>query len=151
MKGYFYINPILSLSLAITLFSFAGIPPLIGFFAKLMVLSASIDNGYVFMSIVAILTSVISGVYYLAIIKQIFFEKTDYIVNPDLNDIVISGYYKGNNNGLHSIDYNINNIVLSGSLTIIISILTSIILLFIFIPAQILNVTNIISMIIFNY
>jgi hypothetical protein len=34
LKGYYYINPILSLSLAITLFSFAGIPPLIGFFDK---------------------------------------------------------------------------------------------------------------------
>jgi NADH-ubiquinone oxidoreductase chain 2 len=34
MKGFFYINPMLALSLAITLFSFAGIPPLIGFFCK---------------------------------------------------------------------------------------------------------------------
>jgi len=32
LKGYFYINPLLSLSLAITIFSFVGIPPLIGFF-----------------------------------------------------------------------------------------------------------------------
>src|SRR2546430_16627035 len=62
LKGYFYINPLLSLSLAITLFSFAGIPPLIGFFGKQMILSAAIDNGYIFMSLVAILTSVISAV-----------------------------------------------------------------------------------------
>jgi NADH-ubiquinone oxidoreductase chain 2 len=150
MKGYFHINPLLSLSLAITLFSFAGVPPLIGFFAKLMVLSASIDNGYIFMSIVAILTSVIGGVYYLAIIKQIFFEKSDYILNPNLNNLNLTGFYK-NNNHLYNINYNVNNIVLSGSLTIIISIFTSIILLFIFMPAQILNVTSIISMIIFNY
>ena len=73
LKGYYYINPVLSLSLAITLFSFAGIPPLIGFFGKQMILSAAIDNGYIFISLVAILTSVISAVYYLAIIKQIFF------------------------------------------------------------------------------
>jgi NADH-ubiquinone oxidoreductase chain 2 len=150
MKGYFHINPLLSLSLAITLFSFAGVPPLIGFFAKLMVLSASIDNGYIFMSIVAILTSVIGGVYYLAIIKQIFFEKPDYILNPNLNNLNLTGFYR-NNNHSYNIDYNVNNIVLSGSLTIIISLFTSIILLFIFMPAQILNVTSIISMIIFNY
>jgi len=72
MKGLFYINPILALSLAITIFSFVGIPPLIGFFAKQMVLSAALDNGYVFLALVAILTSVISAVYYLNVIKQIF-------------------------------------------------------------------------------
>ena len=38
-----------------------------------MVLSAALDNGYVFMALVAILTSVISAVYYLSVIKQIFF------------------------------------------------------------------------------
>jgi len=81
LKGYYYVNPILSLSLAITLFSFVGIPPLIGFFAKQMVLSAAVDNGYVFMSLVAILTSVISAVYYLAIVKQIFFYTPDYDFN----------------------------------------------------------------------
>src|SRR5690349_25158019 len=71
LKGYFYINPVLSLSLAITIFSFAGIPPLIGFFAKQMVLSAALDKGYFFLSIIAILTSVIGAAYYLNIIKEI--------------------------------------------------------------------------------
>jgi NADH-ubiquinone oxidoreductase chain 2 len=82
LRGYYYINPVLSFSLAITLLSFAGIPPLIGFFGKQMILSAAIDGGYIFMSLIAILTSVISAVYYLAIIKQIFFDSPDYIVNP---------------------------------------------------------------------
>ena len=68
IKGYFYINPVLALSLAVTIFSFVGIPPLIGFFAKQMVLSAALDNGYIFLTLVAILTSVISAVYYLNII-----------------------------------------------------------------------------------
>jgi NADH-ubiquinone oxidoreductase chain 2 len=72
IKGYFYINPVLALSLAITIFSFVGIPPLIGFFAKQMVLSAALDSGYVFLALIAILTSVISAVYYLGIIKQVF-------------------------------------------------------------------------------
>ena len=84
MKGYFYINPILALSLAITIFSFVGIPPLIGFFAKQMVLSAALDSGYVFLALVAILTSVISAVYYLNIIKQVFFDKSEYKINPEL-------------------------------------------------------------------
>lgn len=85
--GYFYINPYLSLSLAITLFSFAGVPPLLGLFAKQMVLSAALDNGYVFMALVAILTSVISAVYYLNVIKNIFFFKDEYKINPSLENI----------------------------------------------------------------
>jgi len=91
LKGYYYINPALSISLAITLFSFAGIPPLIGFFGKQMILSAAIDNGYIFMALVAILTSVISAVYYLAIIKEIFFEKSCYTLNTELTDFNADG------------------------------------------------------------
>jgi NADH-ubiquinone oxidoreductase chain 2 len=86
LKGYFYINPMLSLSLAITIFSFAGIPPLMGFFAKQMVLSAALDNGYIFLSLIAIITSVIGAVYYLTIIKEIFFFPSEYKVNPTLKN-----------------------------------------------------------------
>ena len=78
LKGYFYINPILSLSLIITLFSFIGVPPLIGFFAKQMILTTALDNGYVFISLLAILTSVISAVYYLIIVKNIFTSESIY-------------------------------------------------------------------------
>jgi NADH-ubiquinone oxidoreductase chain 2 len=38
IKGYFFVNRTLAISLAITIFSFAGIPPLLGFFAKFMFL-----------------------------------------------------------------------------------------------------------------
>ena len=74
IKGFFYINPTLALSLTITIFSFVGIPPLIGFFAKQMVLSAALDSGYIFLALVAILTSVISAVYYIYIVKTMFFD-----------------------------------------------------------------------------
>src|SRR5438128_4867686 len=86
LKGYFYTNPLLSLSLAITIFSFVGIPPLIGFFAKQMVLSAALDNGYVFISLIAILTSVIGAVYYLNVIKDIFFHYPNYQINYTSNE-----------------------------------------------------------------
>src|ERR1041385_6810222 len=94
LKGYFYINPALALCLTITIFSFVGIPPLIGFFAKQMVLSAALDSGFVFMALVAILTSVISAVYYLNIIKQVFFDKSDYEINPEINNLVLHGNIK---------------------------------------------------------
>jgi NADH-ubiquinone oxidoreductase chain 2 len=87
LRGYFYLNPILAISLAVTLYSFIGVPPLVGFFAKQMVLSSALDNGDVFMSLIAILTSVVSAVYYLYIVKHMFFEKSKYIVNLSLNKI----------------------------------------------------------------
>ena len=74
LKGLFYKNPILSLSLAICLFSFAGVPPLIGFFAKQQVLYSSNSAGYFFLSLTAIIVSVISAFYYLKIIKIVFSE-----------------------------------------------------------------------------
>ena len=110
LKGYYYINPLLSLSLAITLFSFAGIPPLIGFFGKQMILSAAIDNGYIFMALVAILTSVISAVYYLAIIKQIFFDKPDYELNSELINFNANGLINEKNIILNKVNIKINNI-----------------------------------------
>lgn len=138
IKGYFYINPVLALSLAITLFSFVGIPPLVGFFAKQMILSSALDNGYVFMVLIAILASVVSAYYYLAIVKQIFFHKTDYVLNPVLDNITIKASLinKTNNTLVENITVNIENIKLSSSLTTTISILTLIILFFIFIPQE---------------
>jgi NADH-ubiquinone oxidoreductase chain 2 len=150
LKGLYYINPILSLSLAITLFSFAGIPPLIGFFGKQMILSAAIDNGYIFMSLVAILTSVISAVYYLAIIKQIFFDKPDYTLNNELTNLNAEGLITEKNTISKKVDITINNIVLSSSLSLSISIITLVIALFIFIPEELLSLANILALILFN-
>ena len=150
MKGFFYINPVLALSLSITIFSFVGIPPLIGFFAKQMVLSAALDNGYVFLTLVAIITSVISAVYYLNVIKQIFFDKPEYKVNPELEGVNMHANIIRNNKLIQSLTFKSNNIVLSSSLTISISILTLIILLFIFIPREWLSMANILALILFN-
>jgi len=150
LKGYFYINPVLALSLTITIFSFVGIPPLIGFFAKQMVLSDALDSGYVFLTLVAILTSVISAVYYLNIIKQIFYDKSEYTLNPDLLNIDLHANITKNNVLLEKLRFNTNNIVLSSSLSITISVLTLIILLFIFIPQEWLSMANILALIIFN-
>ena len=150
LKGYYYINPILSLSLGITLFSFAGIPPLIGFFGKQMILSAAIDNGYIFMALVAILTSVVSAVYYLAIIKQIFFDKPDYNLNDELKSFNADGLITEKNTIVKKVYITINNIVISSSLSLSISIITLVITLFIFIPEQLLSLANILALILFN-
>ena len=150
MKGYFYINPVLSLSLAITLFSFVGVPPLIGFFAKQMVLSSALDSGYIFMALVAILASVISACYYLAVVKQIFFDKSDYIINPVIQKISLKANIVRNTKIYDNISIKADNITLSSSLSSVISVLTLVILLFIFIPQEWLSMANILALILFN-
>ncbi len=150
IKGYFYINPVLSLSLAVTIFSFAGIPPLLGFFAKQMVLSAALDSGYIFMSLIAILTSVISAVYYLNIIKQVFFYKPDYSINPELTRLNLHANILKNNILKEKLIFKIDSIVLSSYLTITISVLTLLILLFIFTPQELLGITSILTVSLFN-
>ena len=150
LKGYYYINPLLSLSLGITLFSFAGIPPLIGFFGKQMILSAAIDNGYIFMVLVAILTSVISAVYYLTIIKQIFFDPSDYTLSKELNNFNSEGLISEKNTIVEKISIKINNIVISTSLSMFISVITLVITLFMLLPEELLNLANILALILFN-
>jgi NADH-ubiquinone oxidoreductase chain 2 len=157
LKGYFYINPVLSLSLAITIFSFVGIPPLIGFFAKQMVLSAALDNGYIFISLVAILTSVIGAVYYLNIIKEIFFYSPEYKLSQksveysDTHTNVKSEDFKNISNINTSLLVNNNNItVISTPFSITISIITLIILLFIFMNKEWLSMGTILVQVLFN-
>ena len=68
-------HPVLSLSLLITLFSLAGIPPLAGFFAKFYIFKAVIEQSMYFLAIVGLLSTVIAAFYYLRIIKIIYFDK----------------------------------------------------------------------------
>jgi NADH-ubiquinone oxidoreductase chain 2 len=131
LKGYFYVNPFLALSLAISIFSFAGIPPLLGFFAKQMVLSAALDSGYVFITLVAILTSVIGGVYYLNIVKEMFYYEPDYKLNSIFKDRKLLSYiYNKDNRVIGNLEFNHTNIVMSSPIAITISSITLVILLF---------------------
>ena len=150
LKGYFFINPILSISLAITIFSFMGIPPLIGFFGKQMVLSAALDKGLIFLSLIAIMTSVIGGVYYLNIIKEMFFYSPEYKINPLLEDLNIKSNIPNLNNINNNIKFKHNNVVLSSYLTFTISFITLLILLFIFLNNEWLRMGTILVQILFN-
>lgn len=156
IKGYFYINPLLALSLAITLFSLVGIPPLIGFFAKQMVLSAALDKGYIAITLIAIVTSVISAVYYLNVIKQIFFFKPEYKLNPIFENVTLYCNIipfikkKYDNLSVKTTSYKVKNITFSSFLTISISNLTLVLLLFILTPQEFLALTNSLALIMFN-
>ena len=93
LRGQFRANPVLGLSLAICLFSMAGVPPLVGFFAKYTVLYTAIHNGYMFLAIVAILASVVSAVYYLRIIRVIHFDVNDIISSPATSTVTLSSVH----------------------------------------------------------
>lgn len=72
-------NSMLALALSITMFSVAGIPPLVGFFAKMGVFLAVVKNGnfsieFYSVALVSVLCSVISTFYYIRIVKVLYFE-----------------------------------------------------------------------------
>jgi NADH-quinone oxidoreductase subunit N len=68
-------NPWYAALLAIAMFSMAGVPPTVGFYAKLTVLQAVVQVDMVWLAIVAVLFSVIGLFYYLRIIKVMYFDK----------------------------------------------------------------------------
>jgi len=157
VKGYFSINPFIAMSFAITLFSFVGIPPIAGFFAKQMILSAALDKGYVFMSLVAIVTSVIGAAYYLNVIKQVFFFQNNYKINPSITDKNLTGYIANTGLSLNSekskkelITLKPENITINSGLSSSISIITLLLMLFIYIPEEWFNIVSILTLILFK-
>ena len=74
LSGLYKTEPVMAGSLAIILFSMAGIPPLAGFVGKLLILNVVIDSNLILLAIIAVLTSVIAAFYYLRLIKSIFFD-----------------------------------------------------------------------------
>ncbi len=79
-------HPILSFSFMIVLFSLAGIPPLVGFFAKFYIFTAVVEQSMYSLAIIGLLSTVIAAFYYLRIIKVIYFdpEKEKYETNHNI-------------------------------------------------------------------
>jgi NADH-quinone oxidoreductase subunit N len=74
-KGLNQRSPWFAFMMLITLFSMAGVPPTVGFYAKLAVLSAVVEIGLVWLAVVAVVFSVIGAFYYLRVIKFMYFDK----------------------------------------------------------------------------
>lgn len=84
--NYFsYLNPSLSFSFLIILFSFAGVPPLAGFFAKYFVLYSAISENFLFLILFILLLNCISGFYYVNLIRKNYFNSIDSIYLPICN------------------------------------------------------------------
>jgi len=155
LKGQFQANPVLSLSLTVSLFSMAGTPPLIGFFSKQFVLYSAVQSGYYFMAVVAIIVSVISASYYLKIIKILHTETeidTPTSVNIESSEKEINNLNSNLINDkilLEKETTKLNH--LTNYHSYIISVLTLTILLFVLKPSLILNSTQLLSLSLFNF
>jgi NADH-quinone oxidoreductase subunit N len=79
-QGLFYKSPLAATCLTVVLLSLAGIPPLAGFFAKYIILGSAVDAGHIYLSILAVFTSLIGIVYYFRPVIAMFLpaaESTD--------------------------------------------------------------------------
>jgi NADH-quinone oxidoreductase subunit N len=70
-------NPMLGFTAMLAFFSLAGVPPLVGFFAKMEIFVSALGSSLFFASLIAILSSVISSYYYIRLIKTMYFEKRE--------------------------------------------------------------------------
>ncbi len=73
-KGLNQRNPWYAFVVLLVMASLAGIPPLFGFFAKLLVLKAALDAGMMWLAIVAIVFAIVGAFYYLRVIKVMYFD-----------------------------------------------------------------------------
>jgi NADH-ubiquinone oxidoreductase chain 2 len=129
LKGLFFSNPILSISLTICLLSMAGTPPLLGFFSKQFVLYSAIESGYYFMAISGILVSIISASYYLRIIRILHTEIEFKASGPKLLN-----------------DETNTTVGISNIHSLLISSLTLLILFFVLKPSILLKSTQLLSL-----
>lgn len=74
-KGLNERSPWFALMMMFLMFSMAGVPPFIGFWAKLSVIQAVVDVDMVWLAAVAVIFSVIGAFYYLRVIKLMYFDK----------------------------------------------------------------------------
>ena len=75
LSGLAQTRPAFAMAFAIFMFSLAGIPPLFGFWPKLMVFRAAIASGYVALAVAGILGTVVGAYYYLRIVKVMYMDE----------------------------------------------------------------------------
>jgi NADH-quinone oxidoreductase subunit N len=75
LNGLSQRNPFMAWSLAILVFSMIGVPPLIGFFAKLNLLLVAVAAGHLMLAVLAVIVAVVSAFYYLRLLRAAFFAE----------------------------------------------------------------------------
>jgi NADH-quinone oxidoreductase subunit N len=89
-KGLNQKNPWLALMMLIIMFSMAGIPPFVGFWAKILVIEEVVAAGFTWIAVIAVITAVISAFYYLRVVKAMYFDQSEIkgpveIISPSLH------------------------------------------------------------------
>ena len=75
LKGLSRTHPFYAGTMLLVMFSMAGIPPLVGFYAKFKVLEALLNAGFIKMAIFAVIMSLIGAFYYLRVVKVMYFDE----------------------------------------------------------------------------
>lgn len=80
LKGLNQRSPMLAAVMGLCMFSLAGIPPTVGFYAKLAVLQSIVSTGatgYIVLAVIAVLLSLVGAFYYLRIVKTMYFDEAE--------------------------------------------------------------------------
>ncbi len=90
LKGLSSTHPWVAFMMMLFLFAMAGVPPTVGFYAKLSVITAVVDVNIVWLAVLAVVMSVVGAYYYLRAIKLMYFDKPDAETNIENNLIKTS-------------------------------------------------------------
>jgi len=83
LRGLAKRQPVLAFAMMVFMLSLAGIPPLLGFFSKFYLFKLAIEQGYVTLTVLALLTSAVAAYYYLNVVATMYFkEAADTEVKP---------------------------------------------------------------------
>jgi len=75
LQGLAKTQPIYAGLMAVVMFSMAGIPPLVGFYAKFKILEALVSNGFIATAVFAVIMSLIGAFYYIRVVKVMYFDE----------------------------------------------------------------------------
>lgn len=76
-KGFYATNPTLSFIMTLAMFSLGGIPPFAGFFSKIFIFAAALEQGFYALVMVAVINTIISLYYYLLVVKAMLIDKNE--------------------------------------------------------------------------
>ena len=70
-------SPVLAILMVIGLLSLLGMPPTVGFMAKAVIFSTAVDQGLIWLAVVAVVNTVVAAYYYLRVIGVIMFGESE--------------------------------------------------------------------------
>ena len=77
LKGLGKINPWFAMIMLVLMFSMAGVPLTVGFYAKLYILQSLVYDGWLWVAVLAVVMSVVGAFYYLRVVKYMYFDEAD--------------------------------------------------------------------------